>query len=300
MKKISMAVITLFDPWGSPLCTCPTKYSLSAYTGCGHACRYCYISAYVPNAFHCRVKANFITRLQHDLGRMNPRLHISMANSSDPYTPLEAEHQLTRQALQILLSRGFRVQLITKSDLVLRDLDLIRRGNCSISMSITTLNEALAKRLEPNAPSPSERLKAIKRLVRNGVPCSIRIDPVIPEINDHGFERFVKLIAESGASHIVASTYKAKRDSFNRVITAFPELEEKLVQLYWKDGELVGRAQYLPKKIREEILANLKDVVERDGMTYATCREGLPQLQSARTCDGSHLIPNRLKATPSA
>ena len=295
-----MPIITLFDPWGSPLCTCPKKYSLSAYTGCGHACRYCYISAYIPDAFRCRVKAGFITRLQHDLGRVNPRLHISMANSSDPYTPLEAELQLTRQALQIVLSRGFRVQLITKSDLVLRDLDLIRRGNCSISMSITTLDEASAKRLEPNAPSPNERLKAIQRLVREGVPCSIRIDPIIPGINDRDLERFVKLVAKSGASHIVASTYKAKRDSFHRVITAFPEFKEKLAQLYWIDGERVGRTQYLPRAIREETLSNLKDVVEREGMTYATCREGLPQLQSARTCDGSHLIPNRLKATPSA
>lgn len=242
------------------------------------------------------MKDNFITRLQHDLRRINPKLHISMANSSDPYTPLEAELQLTRQALQILLSRGFRVQLITKSDLVLRDLDLVRRGNCSISMSITTFDKAVAKRLEPNSPSPSERLKAIQRLVREGVPCSIRIDPIIPEINDHGLERFVKLIAGAGVSHVVASTYKAKRDSFQRVITEFPEFEERLTQLYWIDGERMGRAQYLPKGIREEILANLKEVVERDGMTYATCREGIPQLQGARTCDGSHLIPNRLKA----
>ena len=294
--KISLAVITVFDPWGSPLCTCPKKYSLSAYTGCGHACRYCYISAYIPDAFRGRVKEGFITRLQRDLGRINPGLHVSMANSSDPYNPLEAEFQLTRRALQILLSRGFRVQLITKSDLLLRDLDLIRRGNCSVSMSITTLDEGVAKRLEPNAPSPSERLKAIQRLVREGVPCSIRMDPIIPGITDHGLEGLVKLIAESGVSHIVASTYKAKRDSFHRVITAFPELEEKLTQLYWIDGEHVGRAQYLPKKFREGILTSLKDVVERDGMTYATCREGIPRLQSARTCDGSHLIPNRLKA----
>lgn len=291
-----MAVITPFDPWDSPLCTCPKKYSLSAYTGCRHACRYCYIRTYIPDAFRCRVKERFITRLQHELEYINPRLHISMANSSDPYAPLEAEFQLTRQALKILLHKRFRVQLITKSDLVLRDLDLIRRGNCSVSMSIITLDDGVAKRLEPNAPSPSARLKAIQRFVEESVPCSIRIDPIIPGITDHGLEGFVKLIAESGASHIVASTYKAKRDSFQRVIMAFPELEEKLTQLYWIDGEHVGRAQYLPKQFRKGILASLKDVVERNGMTYATCREGIPQLQSARTCDGSHLIPNRIKA----
>lgn len=293
MKNFLMSVVTIFDPWGSPLCTCPKKYNLSGYTGCGHACRYCYISAYIPDALHCRAKENFIARLTRDLRHVDPKFHISMSNSSDPYTPLEERLQLTRQALQVLLDGGFKVQIITKSDLVLRDLDLIRRGNCSVSMSITPLDAASAEKLEPNAPPPKARLNTIRRLVDEGVPCTVRVDPIIPGINDQNLEKFVKSISELGVSHIVASTYKARGDSFNRVVKAFPELKEYLTRLYWTEGERVGRARYLHKRNREEILGDLKRVVEKCGITYATCREGLPKLQSATTCDGSHLIPIR-------
>jgi len=288
-----MPVITPFDPWKSPLCMCPPKYSLSAYTGCSHACRYCYISSYIPRAFQCRAKKDFIHRLRRDVRRIDPKLHISIANSSDPYPPQEDRLKLTRQALQTLLGEGFKVQLITKSNIVVRDLDIIKRGNCSVSMSITTLNNHIARKLEPNAPLPNERLKAIKKLVNEGIPCSVRVDPIIPGINDEKLEGLVKGIANVGANHIVASTYKTKTDNFRRVVDTFPEHKERLTEYYWVKGERVGRAQYLSKNVRNEILSHLKEVVESYGITYATCREGLTKLHSAKTCDGSHLIPNR-------
>jgi len=288
-----MAVVTPFDPWRGPLCTCPPKYSFSPYTGCGHACTYCYITAYVPRAFQPRPKKDIVGRLLRDLRRTDPGLHISVANSSDPYTPPEDRLRLTRGALRALLGAGFRVQLVTKSDLVLRDLDLIRRGNCSVSVSVTMLDDALAGRLEPNAPPPSRRLEAVGRLVRGGVPCSVRVDPVIPGISDAGLEGLVEAVARTGAGHVVASTYKAKPDSFRRVTAAFPALREKLSELYWGEGKRVQRAQYAPEETRREILLQLKGMVEERGMTYAVCREGLPGLRSGETCDGSHLIPVR-------
>ncbi|MBS7643416.1 radical SAM protein [Candidatus Bathyarchaeota archaeon] len=288
-----MAVIQSFDPWKGRLCTCPLKYSLSPYTGCAHACRYCYITAYIPNAFHCRVKQDFIKRLQLDLKRIIPERHISIANSADPYSPPEGELELTRKALQILLGGGFKVQLITKSDLVVRDLDIIRKGNCSVSISITTIDDKVAQRLEPGAPSPKRRLDAIRRLVMAGVPCTIRVDPIIPSINDEKLEEIVKKVSQAGASHLVASTYKAKRDSFNRLVNTFPEFKETLNELYWVSGEQVGRARYLPKALRLDLLRNLKNLAEDFGMTYAVCREGMSELRSGQTCDGSHLIPNR-------
>ena len=290
-----MAVVTPFDPWGSPLCTCPSKYSFSAYTGCAHACRYCYITAYIPHAFQCRAKKDIIKRLCHDLRRIDHRLHISIANSSDPYTPPENSLQLTRKALQILLSGGFKIQLITKSDLIIRDLDLIRKGNCSVSMSITILDNGTARRLEPNAPPPSKRLKAVSKLVKEGVPCSIRIDPIIPKINDMDFQKIVEAIANTGASHVVASTYKAKTDSFKRVTSAFPEHKKELTEHYWVEGQRMQGARYLPEKMRREILTHLKGMVEEINMTFATCREGMTDLQSGEKCDGSHLIPIRRK-----
>lgn len=216
-----------------------------------------------------------------------------MANSSDPYIPLEFEVELTRQTLQLLLEAGLKVQIVTKSDLVTRDVDLIRRGNCSVAMTITTLSELVSRRLEPGAPSPIRRLKAVQRLVEEGIPCSVRVDPIIPWINDYDFDRLVKAIAEAGAKHVVASTYKAKRDSYDRVVQAFPELQGKLNQVYWTEGENLGRTRYLALKARSDILSHLKEIVEDYNLTYATCREGLGKLQSAETCDGSHLIPHR-------
>jgi DNA repair photolyase len=218
---------------------------------------------------------------------------ISMANSSDPYVSTERDLRLTRETLSILLPRGYKVLIITKSDLVMRDISLIRKGNCSVSMTITTLNERVAKRLEPNAPLPERRIKAIKALSDAGIPCSVRIDPLIPGINDDGLEKLVKVVSEAGAKHIVASTYKAKVDSLNRLREAFPELATKLTELYLRKGRRIGRAWYLADGVRVGLLSSLKKLVEKFGMTFATCREGIPGLRSGLSCDGSHLIPVR-------
>ena len=171
-----MNVISIFDPWESPLCTCQRKYTLSPYTGCSHACRYCYITTYIPRAFNARAKKDFLAKLKRDIEQIDPRLHISMANSSDPYTPQEGELQLTRQALKLLLDAGLKLQLITKSNLITRDIDIIKKGKCAVSITITTLNREQARRIEPYAPSPESRLEALKELTTRGVPCSVRID----------------------------------------------------------------------------------------------------------------------------
>ena len=292
---ISLDIITWFDPWGSRLCTCPRKYSFSPYTGCSHACTYCYISAYIPHPFQLRPKRNLIQRLLRDLVRLNPNFHISIANSSDPYPPEERKFLLTRESLKAILNHGFRVQLITKSDLITRDIDLIKHGNCSVSFTITTLDDKVAERLEPRAPPPSRRLEALRKLANAGIPCSVRIDPLIPYINTYNLEELVRKVADAGAKHIVTSTYKAKGDSFKRVVRAFPEWEEKLRKLYWIAGEIHGRARYLEEGFRYKLLADLKEVVDRFGMTYATCREGFESLKTGVTCDGSHLIPERLR-----
>jgi len=223
----------------------------------------------------------------------DPSKPISMANSSDPYPPVEEELKLTRRALQMLLESGFMVLIITKSPLVTRDVDVIKEGNCSVSMSISTLNDKIAKRLEPGAPPPTKRVDAIRRLVRSRIPCSVRVDPLIPGINDEGVEELVKTMADAGVRHVVASTFKAKKDSFARVDGAFPEAGERLTKLYWSMGKQIGRSRYLPREMRYEILLVLKKLAEERGLTYATCREGMPNLQSGKTCDGSHLIPKR-------
>jgi len=288
-----MRVIAPFDPWKGIFCTCPLKYSLSPYTGCAHACRYCYITSYIPDGFRSRPKERFLERLQKDLGKLNPQIPISIANSSDPYTPPEEQSQLTRRALEILLKRGFKVQLITKSDLVARDADIIAAGSCSVSFTVTTLDKEVSRRLEPGAPPPSRRLEALRQLTKQGVPCSTRLDPIIPFLNDCDLEDVVRGFANAGASHVTASTYKARPDSFNRITTSFPDLAEKLADLYWMRGEAIGRVRYLPGEVRKNIINTVKTIARDYGLTFGVCREGIAESRTRVRCDGTHLIPLR-------
>jgi DNA repair photolyase len=219
--------------------------------------------------------------------------HVSISNSSDPYTPQEKELGLTRETLRLLLSRGIKVQLITKSDLVVRDLDIICRGNCAVSLTITIMDKGVAAKLEPGAPPPEERIKALKLLSDAGVPTTARIDPIVPRINDEGLEELVKTVCSAGARHVVASTYKAKADSFNRLVKAFPTERENLWRLFWIEGERLGGTRYLAGKLRRELLTRVRDVVVAEGVTLGVCREGFPEFVTSPTCDGSHLIPER-------
>ena len=289
-----MRVVRPFDPWANPLCTCPPKYSLNPYTGCGHMCMYCYITSYIRRPFSPRPKEGLIAKLAKDVRELNRSIYVSMSNSSDPYTPPEAELGLTREALRLLMSSGIRVLLVTKSALVLRDLDIIRRGPASVSMTVTTLDDALARRLEPRASPPSERLKALRALSESGVPCSARVDPLIPGLNDDevSLRGLVRELARAGVRHVVSSTYKARWDSLGRLATAFPELAGKLRELYVEEGEAMGGYRYLPRPLRREMLKALADVVSEEGLTFAVCREGFTDLNTGETCDGSHLIPS--------
>ena len=121
-----MDVIKPFDPWKSKLCTCPEKYSVSAYTGCGHGCLYCYASSYIRDFYHPRPKRDFIARLKKDLRKIPPGSLLTMANSSDPYLPLEEVHGLTRQSLELLSTFNVSIMLVTKSARILKDIDIIR------------------------------------------------------------------------------------------------------------------------------------------------------------------------------
>ncbi len=286
-----MGVISLFDPWKSKLCTCPKKYSFSPYTGCEHGCVYCYASSYVYRFFECRPKQDVVKRLWMEVRRIDKDVVISIANSSDPYPPMERKLKITRSCLSLLFSQGCRVLLITKSNLVTRDLDLLRDSKVCVSFTVTTLDEKLAKRLESNAPPPKKRLDAAQTLVENGIPVAIRLDPIIPFLNDGEIEELVKSFKEVGASHVVSSTFKPRLDGWKRFSRAFPEEAERLRELYFKKGKKVSNSFYLPREMRLELMERVRKACDREGLTFACCREGFPELHTGRSCDGSHLVP---------
>ena len=279
-------LLTAFDPWKSEMCTCPPKMTFNPYTGCDHGCLYCYASSYIPQFHNCRPKKNLLSRLKKEAARLDGQL-ISISNSSDPYPQLEQNTELTRKCLRILAENNCRLQIITKSDLVVRDIDILKQVPCVISITIPTMDDRLSLKLEPGAPVSSRRLKAIETLVKKNIPIAVRIDPIIPLVNDD-LAPLVENVASLGVKHITCSTYKVKPDNWKRFSHKFPDVANKLKQLYFSDGERIGRSTYLSRKVRLELMKKAKELTEKHDLKFGCCREGFP-LNSA-VCDGSWVI----------
>lgn len=281
-----------FDPWReSNLCTCPFKYTVNPYTGCSHACLYCYASSYIKNSFNPRPKNNLIENVSKDLRKIPKGSIINISSSSDPYIPLEKDMQLTRRILERIVG-NYIVEIVTKSNLVIRDIDLLKKGSSVVSITITTLDERLAKTLEPGAPEPYKRIEAMKQLSKNNIPVVLRFDPLIPFLNDdvESIGKVIEAAAKAGAKHVVSSTYKVKIDNLRRVLSAFSDLSGKYKEMYFKNGEKIHGSYYAPKKYRESILQKVREEVKSHGLTFATCREGLQGLNDKEvSCDGTSL-----------
>jgi len=279
-----MMLLTTFDPWHSPLCTCLNKLTFNPYTGCDHKCVYCYATSYIPNFYNCRPKKDLTTRLQQEASRLKGQL-ISIANSSEPYPAIEKHLSLTRKCLQTLSQHSCRLQIITKSNLVTRDSDILKKVASVVAFTITTDNNELAQKLEPNAPTPLQRIQAIRALTQKGIPVCVRIDPIIPLLNDNP-ETLIKTLATLRVKHITSSTYKVKQDNWKRFSHTFQATAKQLEPLYFANGERIGGYRYLPKKLRYNIMKTIREQTQKAGMTFGTCREGFPQLNTA-SCDGA-------------
>ena len=283
-----MPLISKFDPWQSGLCTCPLKLTFNPYTGCDHECIYCYASSYIPNFSDCRPKKNLLATLKREAKKLNGET-ISLSNSSDPYPRVEASVSLTRRCLEILVESNCKIQIVTKSNLVVRDEDLLSKAPSTVALTITTDDDALAKLIEPFAPLPSQRFRAAQDLIKRGIPVSVRIDPIIPLVNDQQQELIANL-ASIGVKHLTCSTYKAKPDNWRRLTQAMPKVAEKLKPLYFQQGEKIGGSTLLPRELRFKLLKGIRDLAVAQGMKFGVCREGLAGLNTA-PCDGSWLMP---------
>jgi DNA repair photolyase len=280
-------LISNFDPWRSSLCTCPPKLTLNPYTGCDHQCVYCYATSYIPNFGECRPKKDLFEILKREADKLKGET-ISIANSSDPYPHLELSAGLTRRCLEILSESNCKIQIITKSNIVARDDDLLTKVPSTVALTITTDDDNLARLIEPYAPLPSERLRAVQDLIKAGIPVSVRIDPIIPLVNDQ-HQTLIEELASIGVKHVTCSTYKAKADNWMRLSQAMPKVAEKLKPFYFQQGERVCGATLLPKELRYKLLKEIRDVALAKGMQFGVCREDLAKLNTA-ACDGSWLM----------
>ena len=130
----------------------------------------------------------------------------------------------------------------------------------------------------------------MKKLSGAGVPVSLRFDPIIPGLNDAETERIVKGVATAGVKHITSSTFKPRPDSWRRFQRVFPEAAAKLAPLYFERGGRHHNSCYLPQRIRLELMKRVRKACDARGLTFASCREGLRELTTGASCDGSHLI----------
>jgi len=188
--------------------------SINPYRGCEHGCIYCF--ARPTHAFHdlspgldfetkLFAKPNAAELLRRELS--NPRYlpaPIAIGTNTDPYQPIEGKWRVMRSILEVLAETRHPVCITTKSDRIVRDLDILSRmatdALVSVSISVTSLTPAIHRTLEPRAPSARKRLAAVKALNEAGVPTGVIVAPVVPAITDHELEAIIEAAAEAGAT----------------------------------------------------------------------------------------------------
>jgi DNA repair photolyase len=222
------------------------KYNMNLYRGCQHRCIYCdsRSECYQIEDFdgEVLVKANAIELLRKELASKRVKGTIGTGSMNDPYMPLERKLNLTGRALEVIAQFRFPVHILTKSDLVLKDLDTlceINRVFAAVSFTITTADDALGKKLEPGAPLVSNRFKAMQILAAHGIHTGVIMMPVLPFIEDkqENITEIVRKADAHGASYIIPSFGMSLRDRqrayyYNKLDKLFPGLRVEYEQRY--------------------------------------------------------------------
>ena len=191
----------------------PFDRSVNAYRGCEHGCIYCFARpthAYLGLSpgldFESRLfqKPDAPDLLARELARPSyvPDI-LAMGTNTDPYQPIERKFELTRRLLEVLAAHDHPVRIVTKSNLVTRDIDILgpmaKKGLADVFLSVTTLDRGLARKMEPRAPTPERRLDAIRALTAAGIPTGVSVAPIIPGLTDTELETILERSAEAGA-----------------------------------------------------------------------------------------------------
>jgi DNA repair photolyase len=232
------------DPWFG------VKYTMNLYRGCQHHCIYCdsRSECYQIADFdgEILVKTNALERLRDELARKRTKGYVSTGSMNDPYMPVERTRGLARGALEILAALRFPVHIITKSDLVTRDADLLRairdatgEKGAVVSLTITTPDDDLARKVEPGAPPSSARFAALQELAAQGIRTGVTLMPVLPGITDDeaSVRRLIERAAGCGARYVIPAWGMTLRDRqrahyYAQLDRLFPGLSEKYARAY--------------------------------------------------------------------
>lgn len=257
------------------------NYNMNIYKGCSHGCIYCDSRSEcyrVDNFDRIRAKENALTLIENELRTKRKKGVVGTGAMSDPYNPYEKEYKLTRGALELINRYGFGVSIATKSDLIIRDIDILKEISTHspvlIKITVTTADDALCKKLEPNVAPSSQRFKAIRELSSQGVFAGILMMPVLPFIEDteDNINGIIELAHKSGAKFIYPAFGVTLRQNqrdwyYEKLDELFPSIKEKYIKHYGNSYECRSpRAKELfglfKKKCNESgILYKMNDII---------------------------------------
>ena len=253
----------------------PFTWTINPYRGCEFGCRYCY-ARYTHEFMELRdgmefeqkiyVKQHAAELLRHELRRVKPHESIALGTATDPYQPAERRYEVTRAILEeFARHRGFELGIVTKSNMVTRDLELLKQvakaNQLSVHVTITTLNTELARVLEPRAPRPDLRLDAVRALADAGLRVGISCSPVVPGITDApaDLEAVIRAAADAGADYVFANPLFLKPCS---AAVFMPFLEQNFPHLAESYRQRYHDRAFLPPaygKRLSQLVARLKE-----------------------------------------
>lgn len=227
---------------------------MNLYRGCSHGCIYCDSRSKCYHIEHdfedIEIKENAIELLENTLKRKRSKCMLGTGSMTDPYIPLESEIGNVRKALSLAYQYGFGFTLITKSNRVLRDLDLIKAINektkCVVQMTLTTYDEDLCKKIEPNVCTTKERFEALKQLRDAGIPTIVWLSPILPFINDteENITGILNYCIEAEVYGVICfgmglTLREGNREYFYRQLDLrFPRMKERYIQTYGNQYEI--------------------------------------------------------------
>ena len=267
----------------------PFSWTVNPYRGCEFGCQYCYARythEYMEldgNEFEKKiyVKLDSGPLARRELGMQKVQgEHIAIGTATDPYQPAEREFGATRAILEQMAARkGLSVSITTKSDQVLRDVDLLRRiaehSGVSVNLSITTMRTRLARILEPRAPRPDLRIRAVQELRRAGIAAGVFAMPVLPGITDReeDLDALARAARDAGAQWFAASVLFLMPSSQKQFL---PFLDAKFPKLARRYREWYSREAYAPETYRQEISARVAALRKKYGLGVRPLDPGRP------------------------